>query len=186
LKKDFGKCLLKEKLFTKIFWKIFAKNPLMQEFYENGFKKKKNPPCGGRSFLRTSFQKTPFLKRKPCRNCKRGISLIREYHSEVIFGLIFLQEEKDYKHGKVDKFLLTQLFPTACITLHHGLFTAQAYSGCIYGTHHRHGIHKHDSITIIIIYIQLCKVLWKQNAGTKEQKWRPGGSGPGRVAGDRL
>jgi hypothetical protein len=36
----------------------------------------------------------------------------------------------------------------------------------------------------MITYIQLCEVLWKKNAGKKEQKRRPGGSGPGRAAGD--
>jgi hypothetical protein len=112
--------------------------------------------------------------------------LIGEYHSEVILGLTFLWEEKEHKHGKADKFPLMQPFPTTSVALHHGLFIAQPYSGCIHGIHHQHGIHKHDSITIIMAYIQLCEVLWKRNAGTKEQKRRLRGSGPGRAVGDPL
>jgi hypothetical protein len=88
------------------------------------FKKEENPPCEGRSFLGTSFQN---LEKKPYRNCNRTISLIGEYHSEVIFGLTFLREEKEHKHGKADKFPPTQPFPTASVALHHGLFTAQPY-----------------------------------------------------------
>jgi hypothetical protein len=58
-------------------------------------------------FSQNKFSKIPFSKRRPCRNCNRGIRLIGEYHSEVMFGLTFLLEEKEYEYGKADKFLLT-------------------------------------------------------------------------------
>jgi hypothetical protein len=160
---------LKKSFLQKSFEQI-CENPYDARILKNGFKKrgKEKPTLRWKKFSQNTFSKTPFLKRKPCMNCNTGISLIGEYHSEEIFGLTFLREEKEYEHGKADKFPLTQLFPTASIALHHGLFTARAYSGCIHGINHQHGIHKHDIITIIMIYIQLCEVLWKQNAGTKE------------------
>jgi hypothetical protein len=112
---------LKEKLLQKRFGKDLQK-PFCAGILRKWFLKKK-PPCGGTD-SKMSFQKHPFLKRKSCRDCSRGTSLIGEYHSDVIFGLTFLREEKEYEQGRADKFPLTRLFPTASIALHHGLITA--------------------------------------------------------------
>jgi hypothetical protein len=131
---------------------------------------KEKPTLRWKKHSQNSFQKPLCFEKEILQESQKGHNLIREYHSEVIFGLTFPQEEKEYKHGNTDKFSVMRLLPTASIALHDGLFSSCAYSGCIHGIHHRHVIHKHDSIIVMVTYIQLCEVLWKQNAGTKEHK----------------
>jgi hypothetical protein len=58
LKKTLANASLRKRFLQKPFENI-CKNPSMQEFYENGFLKK-NPPCGGSSFLRIVFKKPYF------------------------------------------------------------------------------------------------------------------------------
>jgi hypothetical protein len=87
--------------------KRFAKTPLLQEFYENCFKNERKTHLAVAEVFQNKFSKLPFLKRKPCMDCIRGTGLIGEYHSEVIFCLTFLREEKEFEQGKVDKFPLT-------------------------------------------------------------------------------
>jgi hypothetical protein len=82
----------KEKLLPNLLQNIYE-NLSVQEFCENGLKKK-NPPCGGGCFPKTYFQK-PLFQTETLQEPQQGSSLIGEYHLKVIFGLTFPREEKE-------------------------------------------------------------------------------------------
>jgi hypothetical protein len=72
LKKTLENASLKKRFLQKPFEKI-CKNPLMQEFYENGLEKEK-PTLRWKKLSQNSFQKPLFSKRKPCRNHNKDIA----------------------------------------------------------------------------------------------------------------